>query len=318
MNLKTVENQLLMEQTDDLVSQERDILTNLLHHFREIERRRLFSFYKYKSLHDMLVKRYGYSGDEAYRRIVAMKMLKELPEIEEKIGSGEISLTHINLAQTLFRQEKKLDNGMNREEKLSVIEKISNTTTREASKITLSLSSVPELIKPDTIKPTSADRVEIKLNAPSALEDKIRKLKGILAHENPSLTTSELFDLLCDLGIKEWSPGIKSKTLKKSSAIKIRLIKKFAAPINPCVTKSSNSEEENSVSMAQLKREVFEKAGHQCENCRSDYALEIDHVKPQAFGGNSEKENLRVLCRSCNQHAAIQNLGLEKMDSYLN
>ncbi|MGE3758620.1 MAG: HNH endonuclease [Pseudobdellovibrionaceae bacterium] len=318
MNLKKIESQLLMEQTDDLVTQERDILTNLLHQFREIERRRLFSFYKYKSLHDMLVKRYGFSGDEAYRRIVAMKMLKELPEIEEKINSGEISLTHINLAQSLFRQEEKLDNVMDREEKLSVIEKISNTTTREASKITLSMSSAPELMKPDTIKVASEHRIELRLNAPSELEDKIKKLKGILAHENPQLTTAELFDLLCDLGIKEWSQANKDRPFKKGSAVKIPLMKKFAAPINHCVTNSVGGAPEPLISKARLKRELFAKAGHQCENCGSGYALEIDHIRPLALGGTSEKENLRVLCKSCNQRAAIQNLGIEKMAPYLN
>jgi hypothetical protein len=61
----------------------------------------------YKSLFDFTVRRLGFPEDQAYRRIAAMKLLKEIPEIEEKINAGEISLTHIGLAQSLFRQEMK-------------------------------------------------------------------------------------------------------------------------------------------------------------------------------------------------------------------
>ncbi|MCC7405203.1 MAG: HNH endonuclease, partial [Bdellovibrionales bacterium] len=43
----------------------------------------------------------------------------------------------------------------------------------------------------------------------------------------------------------------------------------------------------------------------------------IDHVRPQALGGSSAPQNLRVLCRSCNQRAAIKVFGQTRMDRYL-
>ncbi|NUM89448.1 MAG: HNH endonuclease, partial [Bdellovibrionales bacterium] len=49
----------------------------------------------------------------------------------------------------------------------------------------------------------------------------------------------------------------------------------------------------------------------------SRYALEIDHRVPRAHGGTSTPENLRLLCRSCNQRAAIQAFGLRKMEPHL-
>jgi 5-methylcytosine-specific restriction endonuclease McrA len=52
-------------------------------------------------------------------------------------------------------------------------------------------------------------------------------------------------------------------------------------------------------------------------NCAGVFALEIDHRKPRALGGNSEPENLRLLWRSCNQRAAIKSIGLEKMATFL-
>jgi len=38
-----------------------------------------------------------------------------------------------------------------------------------------------------------------------------------------------------------------------------------------------------------------------CITCGSSENLEIDHIKPVSKGGNSEPENLQLLCRSCNR-----------------
>lgn len=47
-----------------------------------------------------------------------------------------------------------------------------------------------------------------------------------------------------------------------------------------------------------------------CEWCKSFEKLSIDHIKPQMIGGSDEKNNLRILCRSCNSkrhHRLIKN-----------
>ncbi|NUM87715.1 MAG: HNH endonuclease, partial [Bdellovibrionales bacterium] len=68
---------------------------------------------------------------------------------------------------------------------------------------------------------------------------------------------------------------------------------------------------------AALQRHIWQKARNKCENCHSVYALEIDHRIPRAQGGTNNAPNLRLLCRSCNQRAAIQALGLRKMEPHL-
>jgi hypothetical protein len=301
MNLKTLTDKNLVLSAEAELKSEREKLTSFLFHLKEIERRRLFSDYGYKSLFDMCVKHFKCSEDEAYRRISAMRVLKELPEVEEKINQGEITLTHLSIAQKHFRQEKKIQaKELAVEEKLSLIEQISNTSVREAEKITLSLSSSPESLKPDQVKYVSEDKIEMRFLADTKTEEKIQKLKGYLAHKYPNITMGELFDLLCDLGLKELNPT------------------KSVAPQESRVTKTPKSPTENEKSKAQIRREVFSKAGHQCEICSSTYALEVDHIQPKAFGGSDEPENFRLLCRSCNQRKAVQSFGIKKMDQYLN
>ena len=98
-NFKNINDKILIQNTEKLVREERELLTKVLHHLREIDRRRLFSILGFKSLFDFTVRHLGYPEDQAYRRISAMRLIKEMPEIEKKIESGEISLTHIGLAQ---------------------------------------------------------------------------------------------------------------------------------------------------------------------------------------------------------------------------
>jgi hypothetical protein len=149
----------------------------------------------------------------------------------------------------------------------------------------------------DKVKAITEDEVEIRFMSNQSLEKKIEKLKGLLAHENPSLSLSELFHELCDLGIKAWDPGAKNP----------------GAPRKRCATDGHKG---NNISAAD-QREVWRRANSQCELCGSEYALEIDHVQPKALGGSNDLENLRLLCRCCNQRSAIQTFGAEKMGEFL-
>jgi 5-methylcytosine-specific restriction endonuclease McrA len=60
---------------------------------------------------------------------------------------------------------------------------------------------------------------------------------------------------------------------------------------------------------ANLRRTIWKRDLGKCKNCKSTYALQIDHIKPFALGGMTEESNLRLLCRSCNLHFAVQEFG---------
>lgn len=79
MNLQAMNDSSLIAATESLIRQERELLTSVLHHLHEIDRRRLYCSLGYKSLFDFAVRHLGYPEDQAYRRISAMKLLRELP-----------------------------------------------------------------------------------------------------------------------------------------------------------------------------------------------------------------------------------------------
>jgi hypothetical protein len=364
--LKKTSDTELIAQTVTAVREEREKVTVVLHYLREVDRRRLYSALKYKSLHHFATKHLHYTDDEAYRRIAAMKLLRALPEMEEKIVCGDLALSHLNMAQTFFNQEEKIhQKPMSKEDKIQVMEQMLGTSVREAEKITLSLSSSEVKIKPDKLRQVSKNQIEIRFAAREEVQLMIESLKGFLAHSHPGIQLGELFEKLCKLGLEQWDPSRPAKGSRKKSRAQQKPDEKaeqkanapdksvqkkqgekqenFAASMKDCVeeqpqesaiSQRQDVQEELSFSIemnqfaqwdpsptkskARIRREVFQRAGNQCENCHSEYALEIDHIYPQAFGGSSDPDNLRLLCRHCNQRAAIESLGQQKMEIYLN
>ena len=50
----------------------------------------------------------------------------------------------------------------------------------------------------------------------------------------------------------------------------------------------------------QIRRLIFERDNHQCQQCGSRTKLTIDHIFPFSRGGGRELKNLQLLCQKCN------------------
>src|ERR1700679_3901741 len=116
-HLKALLDHELLISTKVLVQKERAVTMEVLRHLQEIERRKLYC--KYGSLFDYAVHELGYSEAAAGRRIQAMRLMTEIPEIESKIESGALNLSNICQAQGFFRDIKKTQPvmAMNKDEK---------------------------------------------------------------------------------------------------------------------------------------------------------------------------------------------------------
>jgi uncharacterized coiled-coil DUF342 family protein len=110
MKLSNLKDRELLSRTRALVQVERTTLTQVLHHLREIERRKLFSDLGYRSLFEYAVEELRYSEGQAGRRIQAMRLMREIPEMEKKVESGSLSLSNVSQAVGMFqavaRQQK--------------------------------------------------------------------------------------------------------------------------------------------------------------------------------------------------------------------
>lgn len=301
MNLKSLTDQSLLESTLQLVQRERELLSDILHHLREIERRRLFSQLGYKSLFDYATKKLGYADDQAMRRISAMRLLGELPELEEKIESGAVSLTNLSMAQTFFRQERKNNNELGKAQKLEILSALENKSKREAEGVLTAQSSAPEKMPRDRVRSVGKELAEYRFVSHIGLQTKVDRLKGLLAHSQSSLSMGEIMEIALELAIEKLDPA--QKQIRKTTAPAPDIKRRGSEPRKKLPQK--------------IRREVWRKAESQCQCCGSVYALEVDHIQPLALGGTHDLANLRLLCRACNQREAIVKLGGVKMERYL-
>lgn len=345
LNLKNYSDQKLLSEIKNLVQQERELLTSVLQHLREIDLRRLYADLKYKSLFEYATQELGYPEDAAYRRINAMRMLRSLPadsaaKIEKDLGSGDLCLTHLSMAQTFFRKEEKISaEKVSAPRKIEILDQLKHKSTREAEKVIQGFSSLP-----------FDERKEIKLLVTEVQEEKIEKLKGLLAHRNPGIEISELFDLLLDIGIETFDRSLKMEVNEKKILARRKRIVGDDAKIDkePQEDKESHGGKQSQFEKIQskkflksaaprkldfasqfgfpqtvsrnaryipssMKREVWRRDRGVCVNCGSRYALEIEHCRPVALGGTFELSNLKLLCRSCNQRAAVKTFGVQTL-----
>lgn len=103
---------------------------------------------------------------------------------------------------------------------------------------------------------------------------------------------SELKSRMAHLGLNE------EDLFKRLIEDKLQDLKKITK-----TNKSTRASKNQRHVSAANRKLVLQRAQHICEypGCHSTYALEIDHIRPISQGGQSEFENLRLLCRAHNQ-----------------
>jgi hypothetical protein len=278
MNLKHLTDSTLLFDIKKLASDERLISLQLLHHLKEIERRRLFSDLGYGSLFDYVVRELGFSEPSASRRIQSARMLKEMPYLEKKIADGSLNMTTLTMAGKLFRDE----DIVNPDVKKEILAIIENTTKKECGNELLKFSTQEPAPK-ERILQVSVDLHSMRLNVTQETLDLFEEIKSVLAHRrlNNDQLMQKIFKIaLPVLNNNKFKTNAKFTTLAASPRIG-----RYVSAI--------------------VKKQVYQRDQGKCTKCKSSYKLEYDHIRPFAQGGESTLSNLRLLCFSCNQRRLI-------------
>jgi hypothetical protein len=215
MNFHLLSNEELHQQIKNLVAQERATLIDVLKHLREIDRRMFYAKIGYSSLWAYCTQELKYSGGAAYRRIEAMRALRDCPQIESKIESGSLNITSIAKVQTFIRKEKFKNraktNDQNaaaesktsaNETKLDLFTQLENKSQREAD---LKLAQIfpLEVLSHETIRPISANLFEIKFTVDSSLMRKIEIVQTAISNKTIYPSISVLLNELTDFYISK-------------------------------------------------------------------------------------------------------------------
>ncbi|MBL6988876.1 MAG: HNH endonuclease [Bacteriovoracaceae bacterium] len=292
MNTAHLNDSQLLNNTKILVKKEHLISIEILDHLAEIERRKLYCYLKHSSLFAYCQGELGFSEQEAYRRIDAMRLSKKLPEVKQSLNNGSMSLTNANMVSSLFKKS-----NIDHDKKLQIVDDIKGMTKKQCEvkldaikdELGISIDSKAERKGKEI---DGGVRLHLSLNKTTVV--KLEKLKGLLAHTNKDHSTEELLNLMLDNLIEKIEKK-KFKSCRSATAKKHKRQGRY-------IQKST-------------KQVIYEKANGKCQNCGSIYALEIDHLESFAKGGNSDVTNLQLLCRSCNRRKAIKEYGVEKINN---
>ena len=201
----------LLSRMRQLVQKERELLTEILHHLKEVERRKLFSDLGFKSLFDYAVRELGYSEGQAGRRIAAMKLLRELPqqeaqELERKIESGALNLTHLCQAQSFFNEVKKsaptktFDVG----EKLEVLKSLEHKSSRQGQVALIEKMEAVGIQAPapkEQAKILSSEQTELRLVLSRELLAQLEEVRTLLGPKGLGMTWAELIQEMATLSL---------------------------------------------------------------------------------------------------------------------
>ncbi len=229
----------ILIRTQRLVQKERELVTAILHHLTEVERRKLYSDLGYKSLFDYAVKELGYSEGQAGRRLQAMRLLSELPqeekkEVELKIESGALNLTTICQAQSFFNEIKKAtpENGFNFEQKLEVLRELEHKTVRQGQVVLLqkmesSGGGIP--LPKEKERWLSAEHSELRLVIGAELRNKMDEVRALLGPKAIGLSWAELIEEMARLSLD----ALKDKKFGKRRHLNMTLSSNLSEPSSP-------------------------------------------------------------------------------------
>lgn len=302
MNIQKLSNMDLFARMGKLVQTERKITHLILECIAEIDKRKLYLDRAYPSLYEFLVKEYGYSPAAAYRRMESARLLREVPEVSEKIQNGALNLTQLSQVQQAVRAVQKTeDRKVDTSEKREVLKDI-EFANQKATELALAKKWTLPVLPYELEKINRDESVTLTIHLNKEEAELLDKVKNMVSHSAPNQKWS---DVLVYLAKKE----LKARTPKKVAASVTKKANKLETKVG---TESSVSPQKKSssgvASLTDIKKTILNK-GH-CQyidpitqnKCGSQKFLQVDHIYPLWAGGGNERSNLQVLCGQHNRH----------------
>lgn len=282
MNLKNVDDITLRKDSRMAAFKEKGATVVLLHHIKEVDRRKLYCDWKFSSLFDWCIQELGLCEGSAHLRITAARLLSEMPEIGKKIEQGSLGLTNISQVNKFCRENDIKD----LEQKKDLLQKVENLTKSQAEKKLFEISGKEKGAS------EGKERISDKKSRVTYIlsDETLEAIKEVKALMGKEMSSDELIMLMTQ-ALKEKIEKDKFKQVEKPR-------------------KSQGTKIEGRVISAEVKRKVYAR-DKKCVNCGSIHHLNFDHRNPYALGGDNSEENIRLLCFQCNQRAS-KRMGLDR------
>lgn len=295
-----------------LAAEERKLTKKILLYIAEVDKRKLYLKMAYPSLFDYLTKEVGYSAGSAYRRIDAARLIHKIPEVSDKIESGQINLSQISKVQQICRQIKKQSGqSVDLDLQKEVLLKLEAKNNQQTDLILAQEFNLE--VKSDVKIQTQQDeskRLEMTLSKEEM--DLLKKAQSLLSNKTGG-------------GLKDTVIEMAKRVVQSAESKKLRSVKKIEFTSTVEAKKSAvenHGKEKKQISevivLGNLKSKQVSRTikkqilirDQVCQFkdlktgkiCGANHFLEVDHIVPKYLGGKNNQENLRLLCRNHNQY----------------
>jgi len=262
------------------VGREREATAEVLRYLREVETRKLYLARGFSSLFAYCTKKLGYSEPEAQLRIQAMRLVRAVPEVMAKIESGILTISVAAQIQVAARRER-----LEKKETKELVAQLSGSSKREAEKKLAGL--FPEAPRPEKVRNVSENLLEIRFTVTNEEAALLNQLLDRKSHTNFERRFDKLFIELARDALRK---------IEKNPAQDASPQCPDKVPFTRHIPKATQ-------------RYVWKRDRGFCQyedpltkqRCQSKHALQLDHIKPFAQGGNHTPENLRLFCGAHNR-----------------
>jgi hypothetical protein len=218
LKIQSLKDQDLLQTLQKLLDREKRIGDAILLALKEIRTRRLYAAMGYSSLFEMLVKHFNLSESSTYTRLQALKLMDAIPEIQEDLTKGDLSLSNAALVQGFIqRNEKEKNQSLTLEEKKEIVALVKNKSNREA-KIELANKDPQIALPPEKEKPLPFNHTQLQITVDAETMEILSEVKQLLSHTIPDGNLKEILKYMLQLT---------AQTLKKRKGqdIKVKAIK---------------------------------------------------------------------------------------------
>lgn len=320
MSPQNLKNQDLDSKIKSLAQQERELLHEVLMHIHEADRRKLYLELAYPNLFVYLTEACGYSAGAAHRRIDAVRLMRDVPEVGKKIESGELSLSQVSLLQKTIRQTNS-QKKISVETKRQLIESMYAKSIPESQKL---IAKTLDLEVKDQHKETHQKDESVRLEVTFSKEEweKIKKMREYLSPAIGNGCWSSMFSHLAEKVIRQ-----KEGSSRKQDKQDISYMHAFTSTVEvnapEAVPKAKTIKSEHASTRLPNKpaeatrtrsyipiitqrfvlnkyRACQYKSKHTGKMCGSRWNLQIDHIQPVWAQGTNDPHNLQILCGNHN------------------
>jgi hypothetical protein len=220
MRLSEVSNEQVLASLHSFVGEGNRIVAKVVAYLAEVEDRRIHLELACSSMFEFCMRKLGMSEGEAYRRILAARLVRRFPVLLDAIASGRVHLSSIVLLRDHFR-DRNIDElleqaaGKSKRQveeivarlapKLDVPSLIRKLPERVEMSVSIPITSTPTASpqpKPH-VQPLSESRYKVELTASSSLRDKLEHARRLMRHTHPAGDLAVVVEQALDLLIEK-------------------------------------------------------------------------------------------------------------------